>query len=68
MLRKLLTLAAAAFALPAWAEVELPVTYLKLEVPRPPVLSNLDPIPDDLGEAGRAGLGRQPDHGQVSGP
>ena len=52
MLRKLLTLAAAAFALPAWAEVELPVTYLKLEVPRPPVLSNLDPVPDDLGEAG----------------
>ncbi|WP_294620692.1 ABC transporter substrate-binding protein [uncultured Roseovarius sp.] len=52
MLRKLLTLAAAAFALPAWAEVALPVTYLKLEVPRPPVLSNLDPVPDDLGEAG----------------
>jgi ABC transporter substrate binding protein (PQQ-dependent alcohol dehydrogenase system) len=52
MLRKLLTLAAVSFALPAWAEVELPVTYLKLEVPRPPVLSNLDPIPEDLGEAG----------------
>lgn len=52
MLRKLLTLAAVGLALPAWAEVELPVTYLKLEVPRPPVLSNLDPIPEDLGEAG----------------
>ena len=52
MLRKLLTLAAMSLALPAWAEVELPVTYLKLEVPRPPVLSNLDPLPDDLGEAG----------------
>ena len=52
MLRKLLTLAAVGFALPAWAEVELPVTYLRLEVPRPPVLSNLDPLPEDLGEAG----------------
>ena len=52
MLRKLLTLAAMSLALPAWAEVELPVTYLKLEVPRPPVLSNLDPLPNDLGEAG----------------
>lgn len=52
MLRKLLTLAVVAFALPAWAEVALPVTYLKLEVARPPVLSNLDPLPDDLGAAG----------------
>lgn len=52
MLKKLLTLAAVGFALPAWAEVELPVTYLKLEVARPPVLSNLDPLPDDLGAAG----------------
>ena len=52
MLKKLLTLATLALAPPAWAEIELPVTYLKLEVPRPPVLSNLDPVPDDLGEAG----------------
>ncbi|WP_170785521.1 ABC transporter substrate-binding protein [Ruegeria lacuscaerulensis] len=36
----------------AWAEVEIAVTYLQMQVPRPPVLSNLDPIPDDLGVAG----------------
>lgn len=52
MLRKLLTLTAVALAAPAWAEVTLPVAYLKQEVARPPVLSNLDPIPEDLGEAG----------------
>lgn len=36
----------------AFAEVEVSVTYLQMQVPRPPVLSNLDPIPDDLGVAG----------------
>lgn len=41
----------------AHAETEVPVTYLKQEVPLPPVLSNLDPIPEDNGLAGaRLGL------------
>ncbi|WP_319824447.1 ABC transporter substrate-binding protein [Thalassovita sp.] len=39
-------------ALAAGAEVALHITYLRHEQPRPPVLSNLDPIPDDLGIAG----------------
>lgn len=34
------------------AEVRLDVVYLKIETEQPPVLSNLDPIPDDLGLAG----------------
>lgn len=34
------------------AEVKLEVTYLKVEQELPPVLSNLDPIPLDLGLAG----------------
>ncbi len=32
--------------------VEIPMTYLRQEAERPPVLSNLDPIPEDLGIAG----------------
>lgn len=36
------------------AEIDIPITYLKQEQDRPPVLSNLDPIPDDLGMAGAA--------------
>lgn len=32
--------------------VDVAVTYLRLVVPPPPVLSNLDPIPEDLGVAG----------------
>ncbi len=36
----------------AQAEVAISVTYLQQEVERPPVLSNLDPIPEDLGMAG----------------
>ena len=34
------------------AEVAISVTYLQQEVEHPPVLSNLDPIPADLGMAG----------------
>lgn len=34
------------------AEVPVPIAYLRAEVDRPPVLSNLDPIPTDLGIAG----------------
>ncbi len=36
----------------AQAEVAISVTYLQQEVERPPVLSNLDPIPEDVGMAG----------------
>lgn len=36
----------------AVAEVQVPVIYLQQEVDAPPVLSNLDPVPGDLGIAG----------------
>lgn len=36
----------------AMAEVSLHVVYLSQEVTLPPTLSNLDPIPEDLGEKG----------------
>lgn len=53
MLRRLMI----AVCLPVWfgpAHAELPVaiTYLRAEATRPPVLSNLDPVPEDLGLAG----------------
>lgn len=38
--------------LSAEAQVEANVTYLKVETPLPPTLSNLDPTPEDLGLAG----------------
>ncbi|MEM8754136.1 MAG: ABC transporter substrate-binding protein [Pseudomonadota bacterium] len=51
---------AAAFAFaasPATAEIALTIGFLKHEEPAPPTLSNLDPIPEDLGLAGaRLGL------------
>jgi ABC transporter substrate binding protein (PQQ-dependent alcohol dehydrogenase system) len=37
---------------PAQAKVMMVMTYLRQEVKTPPVLSNLDPIPKDLGIAG----------------
>ncbi|WP_371228140.1 ABC transporter substrate-binding protein [Roseovarius sp. 2305UL8-3] len=47
----------AIFAQAAIAEVAVSVVYLKLEVDRPPTLSNLDPVPDNLGQTGaRLGL------------
>lgn len=49
-----IVLAVLALPMSALAEVAIPVTYLQLQVARPPVLSNLDPIPDDLGVAGAA--------------
>lgn len=56
MFRLFITIAALTAAVPARAEqpTALPVaiTYLRLEVDRPPVLSNLDPVPEDLGLAG----------------
>lgn len=36
----------------AQADTTLSIGYLSVEAPRPPVLSNLDPMPDDLGVAG----------------
>ena len=36
----------------AEAGIAIPMTYLRQEVPAPPVLSNLDPIPEDRGIAG----------------
>lgn len=44
--------AVCALAVPARAEVSLHVTYLAQQVDLPPVLSNLDIPPDDLGIAG----------------
>lgn len=41
-----------ACAMPAGAGTEIIITYLQQRVDRPPVLSNLDPVPDDLGRAG----------------
>jgi ABC transporter substrate binding protein (PQQ-dependent alcohol dehydrogenase system) len=52
MFRSLVTIALVAVAGPALAELPVPITYLRLEVERPPVLSNLDPVPEDLGLAG----------------
>ncbi|WP_299965994.1 ABC transporter substrate-binding protein [uncultured Roseobacter sp.] len=44
-------------AQPALSDVTLEATYLHVEVPLPPTLSNLDPIPHDIGLAGvRTGL------------
>lgn len=52
MIRLCITIAALAAAAPAQAELPVAITYLRLEVDRPPVLSNLDPVPGDLGLAG----------------
>ncbi|MCC5957107.1 MAG: ABC transporter substrate-binding protein [Natronohydrobacter sp.] len=38
----------------ALANIDVPIAYLEMEVERPPVLTNLDPIPDDLGRMGAA--------------
>lgn len=37
---------------PALAEITVRIAHLVIEQPRPPVLSNLDPVPKDLGTAG----------------
>lgn len=47
-----LALCAAFAAGPAAAETAIPMVYLRLEVEAPPVLSNLDPVPEDRGIAG----------------
>lgn len=38
----------------ARSEVVIDVGYLRVDVPLPPVLSNLDPVPEDIGVAGAA--------------
>jgi len=49
--------AALVFGQSAVADVTLEISYLRVATPRPPTLSNLDPIPDGLGLAGaRTGL------------
>jgi ABC transporter substrate binding protein (PQQ-dependent alcohol dehydrogenase system) len=52
MFRLFVTIASLAVAAPARADLPVAITYLRLEVDRPPVLSNLDPVPGDLGIAG----------------
>lgn len=52
MFHRLTLLAALIFAPAAWAQIDVPVHYLQLQVAPPPTLSNLDPEPDDLGLAG----------------
>lgn len=49
--------ACCALASPVAAQIDITVTYLRAEVAAPPVLSNLDPIPEDDGIAG-AEVGR----------
>ena len=48
------TLAAALCASTALASVDVPILYLEKEVAHPPTLTNLDPIPSDLGAQGAA--------------
>lgn len=52
MLRVLAFIALFVACAAARAEVDVQVGYLRVDVPAPPVLSNLDPIPEDLGVAG----------------
>lgn len=47
-----LLIALAGAANPARAEITVAMTYLRQEEKAPPVLSNLDPVPEDLGIAG----------------
>ena len=45
-------LLAASVANVSAAGIEVPIAYLEQQVVRPPTLSNLDPVPEDLGLAG----------------
>lgn len=40
------------FQAPALAEIAVPIARMSIAEPRPPVLSNLDPLPADAGQAG----------------
>ena len=48
----LTSLVASVMASPVAASIDVPIAYLERAVERPPVLTNLDPIPDDLGRMG----------------
>lgn len=52
MLRIATAFVAICLWLPVRAETVVDVGYLRVEAPRPPVLSSLDPVPDDIGLAG----------------
>lgn len=52
MHRVIATLLVIFCALTANADVTLKANYLQVDTPLPPTLSNLDPIPDDIGVAG----------------
>ena len=52
MLRIAAACVAICLSLQVRAEVVIDVGYLHVETTRPPVLSNLDPVPDDIGVAG----------------
>lgn len=43
---------AAALASAAMADVDITLGWLRVAVPQPPTLSNLDPVPGDIGLAG----------------
>lgn len=48
------TILASLAASTALAGIDVPIAYLEMEIERPPVLTNLDPVPDDLGRMGVA--------------
>ncbi|GLO72832.1 branched-chain amino acid ABC transporter substrate-binding protein [Phaeobacter inhibens] len=52
IIKGLFLLATGMFGVPVQAETELSVGYLRVAVPRPATLSNLDVIPENLGLAG----------------
>ncbi len=54
MVKTLVTVIALAWAAAAGAETSVAIAYLRQEVDLPPVLSNLESVPADLGEAGAA--------------
>lgn len=51
-LRSVTTAALCLLGSTALANIDVPIAYLEQEIERPPVLTNLDPIPDDLGLRG----------------
>ncbi|MEM6492054.1 MAG: branched-chain amino acid ABC transporter substrate-binding protein, partial [Pseudomonadota bacterium] len=64
----ILAMALAGAALPAAAQIDVPMHYLRVEVETPPTLSNLDEIPEDRGLAGaRVGLQDNATTGQFLG-
>lgn len=52
MLKALAVVAAVLLCSNVRSEVTIDIGYLRVDVPLPPVLSNLDPVPEDIGIAG----------------